>query len=123
VQRLYQHGEPTRKYFVNNKIGGVWLQMHSPTRTLRHLSVCLRDLHREVREILPLHENWFDAPVSTTRDKMLTRQSEGLERLAILLIAAFALLRRLADELIDASRPFLFEHWHSAPKTMKKAKS
>ena len=121
AQRLYQHGEPTYKYFVNNKIGGIWLQTHSPTRTLHHLAVCLRDLHREVREIWPLQEMW-DAPVSNARDEMLTRQEEGLDRLAILLIAGFTLLRRLADELIDASRPFLFEHWQSSPRQMKVAK-
>lgn len=121
AQRLYQHGEPTYKYFVDNKIGGLWLQTHSPTRTLHHLAVCLRDLHREVREILPLQEMW-DAPVSAARDETLTRQQEGLDRLAILLIAGFTLLRRLADELIDASRPFLFEHWQSAPRQMKVAK-
>jgi len=121
VQRLYQLGEPTQKYFVNNNIGGLWLQTHSPTRTLRHLAVCLRDLHSEVREILPLQEMW-DGPVSDTRDEALTRQQEGLDRLAILLIAGFTLLRRLADELVDASRPFLFEHWQSAPRQMKVAK-
>lgn len=122
VQRLYQLGEPTYDYFLQNNIGGLWLQTHSPTRTLHHLAVCLRDLHREVREVRPLVATW-DAPASSTRDEALGRQQEGLDRLAILLIAGFTLLRRLTDELLDASRPFLFEHWHSAPRQMKGAKT
>jgi hypothetical protein len=80
-----------------------------------------RDLHKEVREILPLQEQW-DAPVSADRDNALNRLQEGLDRLAILLIAAFTFLRRLADEVIDASRPLLFEKWQSAPRQMKVAK-
>lgn len=48
-----------------------------------------------------------------------TRLYEGLDRLAVLLIAAFALLRRLADDLIDASRPLLFEKWQSAPRQLE----
>jgi hypothetical protein len=122
VQRLYQVGEPVHDRFSKNNIAGIWLQTHSPTRTLHHLAVCLRDIHKEVREILPLQEIW-ETPVSTARDDALNRLQEGLDRLAILLIAGFTLLRRLADEVLDASRPLLFEHWHSAPRQMKVAKA
>ena len=113
IIRLYQIGEPTHRYFIDNRIGGVWLQERSPYRTLRQLAVCLRDLHREHRELLPLVE-----PHGRTDP---TRYREAMERCEVLLIAAFILLRRLADELVDASRPFLFEHWHSAPQKMKSA--
>ena len=124
VMRLYQHGQPTDRHFMKNKISGVWRQYRSPNRTLRQLAVCLRDLHREIREITPLtgllHENGTD---NNKRDRDLTRHKEGLERSEVFLIAAFVLLRRLADELIDTSRPFLFEHWKSAPRMMKVAVS
>ena len=39
----------------------------------------------------------------------------------MLLIAIFVLLRRLADQLIDASRPILFDKWQSAPRALKTA--
>lgn len=117
VLRLFQHGEPGHRYFLENKLGGVWLQSRSPERTLRQLSVCFRDLHHELREILPL---------TIKKDKTsheLTRWLEGIERTEVLLIAAFHLLRRLPDDLVDASRPCLFEHWQSAPRQLKSAVS
>jgi len=118
---LYQHGQKHHKYFIDNNIGGVWLQSRSPNRTLRHLAVCFRDLHKEFRESLPLMELWSGEKGDKEIDLGLTRLIEGRERSEVLLIAAFTLLRRLADELINASRPFLFEHWQSAPQEMKKA--
>jgi hypothetical protein len=118
--RLFESGSPTHDIFIENNIAGAWLQSRSPTRTLRQLGVCLRDFHREVREILPIQEIWHD-PACDEKNRLLTRQREGLERIEILLIAAFTLLRRLADEMINASRPFLFEHWQSAPGLMKVA--
>jgi len=120
VLRLYQHSGSHHKYFTDNRIGGVWLQSRSPERTLRHLAVCFRDLHKEIREILPLSDVFHNAEKNKND---LTRLFQGEQRIEILLIAAFTLLRRLADELIDTSRPFLFEHWHSAPRKMSVAVS
>ena len=120
VLRLYQVGEPTYKYFVDNQIAGIWLQVRSPTQTLRHLSVGLRELHREVREMVP-EQDWLDKDPSAVRDEVLTQERERHERVGILLIAVLTLLRRLADDLMAASLPFLFEHWKSAPGLMKNA--
>lgn len=58
---------------------------------------------------------------SAERDSAFERQQEGTERVEVLLIAIFVLLRRLADQLIDASRPILFEKWQSAPRQLKTA--
>jgi hypothetical protein len=124
VLRLYQLGQPTYKRFVENHLGGVWLQFRSPYRTLRQLAVGLRDLHRNIREMLPIiQEDWLGREPSRERDNALTRLHEGYERIEISLIAAFVLLKRLADELIDASRPFLFEHWRSGPRKLGNAVS
>jgi len=120
VISLYGGSNKHHKYFSDNKIDGFWLQTHSPQRTLTHLAVCFRDLHKEIREILPLVKLW-DKEQSHERNIGLTRLNEGQKRSEVLLIAAFTLLRRLADELINASRPFLFNHWQSAPREMKKA--
>ena len=54
ILRLYQHGQPTYKRFIENDLGGMWLQCRSPYRTLRQLAIVLRDLQAEIREILPL---------------------------------------------------------------------
>src|SRR5262249_47807606 len=112
---------------VQNKIAGLWLQVRSPTRTLHQLGICLRDLHREVREILPIQEMAWHSMISNKPpndeiNETYGRAHEGFERLQILLIAGFTLLRPLADELVNASRPFLLEHWKSAPMLMAKAK-
>jgi len=124
ILRLYQFGQPTYERFVENNLGGMWLQCRSPNRTLRQLAVGLRDLHTEIREILPIvQEEWLQREASVERDNALTRLHEGYERIEISLIAAFVLLRRLADELIDASRPFLLKHWQSAPRKLAAAVS
>lgn len=124
IQRLYQHGQSTHKHFVENNIAGVWLQSRSPIRTLRQLAVGLRDLHAEICETLSIQQaDWVSREPSNERNSALTRLFEGQQRAEVLLIAVFVLLRRLADELINASRPFLFEHWHSAPRTMPTAVS
>ena len=124
VLRLYQLGQPTYDRFVENNLGGMWLQFRSPYRTLRQLAVGLRDLHQNIREMLPIvHEDWLGRESSNERDKALNRLHEGYERVEISLIAAFVLLRRLADELTNASRPFLYEHWKSAPQKLDKAVS
>jgi len=78
------------------------------------LAVGLRDLHAEIRVMLPIiQEDWVARDPSSERDNALTRLQEGYERTEISLI----------DELIDASRPFLFESWQSAPRTLKTAVS
>lgn len=124
VLRLYQHGQPSYERFVENNLGGMWLQCRSPYRTLRQLAVGLRDLHAEIRVMLPIiQEDWNWREPSRERDNAYTRLHEGYERTEISLIAAFVLLRRLADELIDASRPFLFKDWHSAPRQLAVAVS
>jgi len=122
VLRLYQPGQPTYKFFVENNLAGTWLQSRSPRRTLRQLAVGLRDLHAEILLMLPMvQEDWMARDPSSERDKTLTRLHEGYERTEISLIAVFVLLRRLADELIDASRPLLFECWQSAPRKLTTA--
>jgi len=115
VFRLYQIGEPTHRHFIEKALGGVWLQYRSPYRTLRQIAVCLRDLHRQTREILQLMN---DGKMTNN----LQQKMEGQERSEILITAAFVLLRRLADELISASSPFLFEKSGCAPGQMKNAK-
>lgn len=124
VLRLYQSGQPTYDRFVQNEIGGMWLQFRSPFRTLRQLAIGLRDLHRESREMLSLsQEDWFSREPSIEKNNAFIQQREVGERIEILLIAVLVLLRRLGDELIDASRPFLFQDWKSAPQNMKSAVS
>ena len=122
VLRLYQHGSPHFKRYLDQQIAGVWLQHHAPYGSLRQLAVTLRDLHAEVRAMIPrLHSEWPNRPPSDERDQALTNLHEGTERSEILLIAAFVLLRRLADQLIDATRPLLFRDWQSAPRQLKTA--
>lgn len=124
VLRLYQLGQPTFERFVENNLVGMWLQSRSPYRTLRQLAVGLRDLHAEISLMLPIiQDDWHVRDPSNERDNALTRLHEGYERTEISLIAAFVLLRRLADELIDASRPFLFKDWQSAPRRLTVAVS
>lgn len=124
ILRLYQYGQPTYERFIENNLDGMWLQCRSPYRTLRQLAIALRDLHAEIREILPIvQEDWNGREPSSERDHALTRVHEGYERIEISMIAAFVLLRRLADELIDTSRPFLFKHWQSAPRKLAVAVS
>src|SRR5262249_12293705 len=127
VMRLYQLGQPTHKYFVQNKIAGLWLQVRSPTRTLHQLGICLRDLHREVREILPIqemasHSLLSNKPPNDDINGTYGRAHQRFDRLQIMLIDGFTLQRRLADELVNASRPFRFEHWKSATMLMTKTK-
>lgn len=122
ILRLYQLGEPTFDAYTKNGLGGVWLQCRSPYMSLRQLGIALRELHAEVMVLVPiLEQEWMERPPSKERDDAGTRYHEGKERTEVLLIAIFVLLRRLADQLIDASRPILFEQWQSAPREMKKA--
>jgi hypothetical protein len=124
VMRLYQWGGHTHEFFLKNEVAGIWLQSKSPYRTLRQMAICFRELHQEIRDIEPLHKFRMGGEKGDKeRDLALTRLTEGEERTEVLLISAFILLRRLADELINASRPFLFEHWKSAPREMKTAVS
>ncbi|HRP76021.1 MAG TPA: hypothetical protein PKZ27_10495 [Rhodocyclaceae bacterium] len=67
--------------------------------------------------------DWASGPESQERDRVLTQCHEAHEKSEVLLISAFVLLRRLADQLIDATRPLLFEDWQSAPRQMKTAVS
>ena len=122
VLRLYQPTLPQYEIYAKEGLAGTWLQVRSPYQSLRQLAVALRDLHRV---IATLHEiakgDWFGKAVSAERDEALTRQREGIERAEVLLIASFVLLRRLADQFLDATRPLLFEDWKSAPRAMKTA--
>ena len=122
VLRLYQMGQPTYARYVEYNMAGMWLQFRSPYRTLRQLAIVLRDLHREARDVLTITQHdWLHQEPSSDRDGALNRQREGNERIETLVMTAFILLRRLADELIDVSRPFLFQNWHSAPRKMSTA--
>ena len=47
ILRLYQLGQPTYERFIENNLGGMWLQGRSPYRTLRQLAIALRDLHAD----------------------------------------------------------------------------
>ena len=120
--RLYQPTLPQYEVYAREGLAGTWLQVRSPYQSLRQLAVALRDLHQVIDT---LHEiakgNWFEKDPSQERDEAMTRQREGVERAEILLIAAFVLLRRVADQFMDATRPLLFENWKSAPRAMKTA--
>jgi hypothetical protein len=120
--RVFQFDHPAYEKYQAHGLGGVWLQTRSPYRTLRQLSIALRDLHAELRLLLAIvdHE-WLDREVSEARNVALTQQSEGLERCEVLLLSIFVLLRRLADDVMDSLRPALFEHWRSAPEQLKSA--
>lgn len=122
ILRLYQMEEPSYARYRELELTGQWLQFRSPFRTLRHLAVCLRDLHKNIRLQVPSMEiDWFSQPASKERDRALTVQREAFEGMEVSLIAAFVLLRRLADELVDATRPILFSDWHSAPAKLDTA--
>lgn len=122
IVRLYQVGGPTHERFLQKELAGTWIQFRSPYRTLRQLAIGLRDLHREILVQLPLLQaDWMHRAPSVERDNAFTRSREGNESIEISLIAIFVLLRRLADELINASAPFLFEHSMSAPRKMATA--
>lgn len=119
VIRLYSMGNPTYRHFESYKKSGRWLQFRSPFRTLRLLAICLRDLHREIREITPLFNGFEDlGTINHKQGLEFTRYLQGLERSEVFLIAAFTLLRRLGDELIDTSRIFLFKDWERAANSM-----
>lgn len=120
--RLFQFEEPWHRRFSDLKLAGTWLQSRGPYAPLRMLAVALRDLSSELRAILPgLEHEWLDRPPSQERNDFMTGHHEAIERSEILLMAAFVLLRRLADQIIDSTRPLLFEDWHSAPRQMKTA--
>lgn len=122
ILRLYQLEAPHRDIYATAGLAGIWLQCRSPYASLRQLGVALRDLHVEIMGIAKvLRAEWFDKSPSEERDVALTKYLEGTERAEILLIAAFVLLRRLADHMIDATRPILFTDWQSAPRLMKVA--
>ena len=122
VMRLLQLGEPTFDVYTVNGLGGMWLQCRSPYMSLRQIAIALRELHAEVSVLTPiLDQEWMEQSPSKERDAAGTRYREGTERVEVLLIAIFVLLRRLADQLIDASRPVLFEKWQSAPRALKTA--
>ena len=122
ILRLYQDGTPTHARIVARNSGGTWLQARSPYRTLRQLAIGMRDIHREIRHLQPLLEaDWYSQDMSDERNDAITRIGEGYEQVGVDLIAVFVLLRRLADELIDASGPFLFDRGGSAPKDLKRA--
>ena len=120
--RLYQPTLPQYEVYSRLGLAGTWLQVRSPYSSIRQLSVALRDLHQVIESVHQIAKgNWFDKAPSPERDDALTRERECIERTEILLIAAFVLLRRLADQLMDATRPLLFENWQSAPRAMKTA--
>jgi hypothetical protein len=122
VLSFFTFEEPYCKIFTKNNLIGGWLQSRSPERTIRLLGICFRDLHKEFREIFPLIDRSVESSNNINQQsEEFTRFQEGTERIELFLIAAFTLLRRLADELIDASRPILFNNWKSAPREMKKA--
>jgi len=120
--RVYQFETPHYEIYNANGPAGIWLQCHSPSASIRMLAVCLRDLSAEFRVILPAEEVlWSSGPVSEERNRVLTRYHEALDRSEVLIMSAFVLLRRLADQIVDATRPLLFEDWKSAPRQMKTA--
>lgn len=96
----------------NVKLDRHWIKLSTTSNTLRRLAICLRELHREVREVGPL----FDS----TEKSELTRHHEGCENIEFLLVAAFTLLRRFADDLVLALRPALFACHQSAPDKLAK---
>lgn len=122
ILRLFKYEDPWRKRYQELQLSGTWLQSRSPQATLRMLAVALRDLSSEMRTILQVQEEeWLDKPSTPERDDRLTRQHEATERSEVLLTSIFVLLRRLPDQLIDSTRPLLFEDWRSAPGQMKTA--
>jgi hypothetical protein len=122
ILQVFSWTHPARQRYESLGVAGGWLQTRTPYRTLRQLAIALRELHVELGALLDIaDEDWFAREVSDERDQALTRRHEGIERCEVLLISVFILLRRLADDLIDALRPALFEHWKSAPSSLKVA--
>lgn len=122
ILRLYQFQTPHHMRYVQLGLAGMWLQSHSPHPSVRLLAVALRDLAFEFGHILKaLNEGWLDKDPSEERNQVLTRHQEAVQRSEVLLTAALVILRRLADQVIDATRPLLFDHWQSAPRQMKTA--
>lgn len=120
--RLYQLEAPYHDVYTTHKLSGPWLQNRSPYSSIRMLAVSLRDLSSELRIIARYHEDdWFHKPASHEQSVALTRYREASERSGVLLVAAFVLLRRLADQITDATRPLLFRNWQSAPRELKTA--
>jgi hypothetical protein len=120
--RLYQLEQPHRRRFETLRLAGAWLQARSPYATLRMLAITLRDLNVEISIVQQTAEDgWWDRAPSEERDRTLTREREAIERAEELLLAAFVLLRRLADQIADATRPLLFSDWQSAPQKMSRA--
>lgn len=122
ILRVFQHMHKAYIRYQELGIAGSWLQANSPFRTLRLLAIGLRDLHYELRLLDPiLHQDWYDKPPSEARNHALTDQRERFERCEVLLISVFTLLRRLADDLMGALRPLLFDHVDSAPRELTTA--
>lgn len=120
--RLYQCEAPHYQAYLQKQLAGVWLQSRSPYPSIRMLAVCLRDLSAEFRVIVPyLEADWFHKPPSAEGSVAFTRYHEALERSEVLLMSAFVLLRRLADQIVDATRPLWFTDWQSAPRQLKTA--
>lgn len=117
ILRFYSPGTSFYTHFQERNLAGMWLQFRSPNRTLRQIAVSLRDLHSEIQTLLEISGTDWENQNFEQR----TRKSEAYERIEILLTAIFILLRRLGDELIDASRPLLFKNWGSAPIFLKNA--
>lgn len=120
--RLYEAEEPYYGTYCRKQVMGVWLQSRNPKASIRMLAVCLRDLNVEFRAILKYVEaGGLGCPDNFESRQIATRYYEALHRSELLIFSAFVLLRRLADQIMDATRPLLFEHWKSSPKQMKTA--
>ena len=122
ILQLYGMSSPKYQLYVDRNLAGTWLQFRSPFRTLRHLSIALRDLHGEIVTAAAIHQGgWFSREASDERNVAINRLIESTERSEILLIAILILLRRLPDDIFRASGPILFEKWGSAPQDLKGA--
>lgn len=122
IVRYFQMGHPFYERYRKLGLSGMWLQCHSPTRTIYRLAVALRDLQDELSNLQPLIErDRFDERGISDDGERITKVREGTERIEICLIAAFTLLRRLADDITVTLRPVLFGHPDSAPRELKKA--
>ena len=80
--------------------------------SLLKLATTLRELHRVVR--IACDRSFVDAEPET-----LEEYGKAYELVPLYVDLAFVYLRRLPDLLIDACRPYLFEHWHSIPRAFK----
>ena len=120
--RLYQLESPYHEAYSSRNLSGPWLQSRSPYASIRMLAVSLRDLSSELRIVVQYHEaDWFHKAASHEQGVAMTRHREAIERSEVLLVASFVLLRRLADQIADATRPVLFRDWQSAPRQLKTA--